>query len=137
MKVTFTFTDSPRGARELHHLTGVVYSIYDHENNLILVGEGGIHELQPGKYCVYGSKYYDEEKIYFGQEPFTVPEEAPEPPFPIWPPPQYDINVFVYMELILIEDKEETPCPELWPEDNGDGGWLWVILILLLIGGMS
>jgi len=118
----------------LHHLIGVYYSVYDREGTLILTGEGGIHELSPGEYCIYAQKYKDQENIYFAQQTFEVPTEIPEQPFQIWPPPLYDLQIFVYMEIIPIEEKEEVPCPEMYPQEDGSLLWL-VILAFLLMGG--
>jgi len=136
MKVKFTFTDSPPGPGPMHLLTGVVYSIYDSEGKLIVESEVEIVDLQPGQYCIYATKPAPPEmvNIYFGELAFEVPEVAPPKP-PILPPPTWDVWVTVYMEIIPIEEKEETACAEMWGEDKSGGWLLLMLLLLMLIGG--
>ncbi len=142
MRVNFNFTDSPRGSLAIRQLIGVAYSVNDSEGNLILQGEGGIHELSPGQYCIDATKYIDDMMIYFAQQSFEVPTEIPEDTFQIIPPPPYDLGITVYMVIIPIIEKEEVPCPEMWDyeddADDGGGGGLWLLILigLLILGGV-
>ena len=137
MLVKFTFTDSPPGPGPIHILTGVVYKIHDSEGNQIIYNEVGIEDLQPGQYCIYATKWAPPEgsgNIYFGELAFEVPEVAPPKP-PIIPPPFWDVWVTVYMEIIPIEEKEEVPCPEMYPQEDGSLLWLGILILLLMGAG--
>ena len=136
MNVAFAFTDSPPGSLAIRLLTGVFYTVYDHEGTLILSGEGGIHELAPDNYCINAQKGKDDQNIYWAQQTFQVPTEIPETLGQIIPPPLWDLQITVYMKLIPLSEIEEVPCPEMYPqEDSGSLLWLGIVILLFMGAG--
>ena len=139
MLIRFGFTDAPRGQRELPELPGVQYEVHDSEGILIFMGQGGIHNIAPGDYCIYGTRMTEGNEIWFGEEHFNIPEGDPGPVMIAGPGGLYHRYIMVYMDLIPREAVDPTSCPDMWPQENGEGDgeipWaLLAILILLAVG---
>lgn len=137
MLIKFMFTDSPRGERLMRDLPGVQYEVHDSNGDLILMGQGGIHNIDPGDYCIYGTRMTEGDEIYFGEEKFNIPEGDPGAVSICGPAGCYHMGIMVYMVLIPRESVDPTACPDMWPQENGgedgDGGFPWLLALMIII----
>lgn len=140
MLINFMFTNSPRGSKTMEVLPWVQYEVHDSQGNLLFQARDGIHNIGPGDYCIYGTRYLEGENLYFGQETFNIPEGDPGAPSIYGPEGLYHWAIMVYMILMPAAEKDPTPCPDMIPsEGNGEGmnKGLLLIMVLLILGVMS
>lgn len=135
MKVKFNFTDSPRGSRTMMELPGVQYEVHDSQGNIIIQASGGIHDIAPGDYCIYGTRLTEGNEIYFGEEKFNIPEGDPGGVRIVGPGGAYHRSIMVYMDLIPLDEMDPTSCEDMWgyEEDQAEGGAPWLLIGLLVI----